>query len=318
MEIISKKRHTKWLGALLATVGFISTAYAKPDCSTVRFSNVGWVDITATTNTASELLEDLGYQTQTQMLSIPVTCRALANKNIDVFLGDWMPVMADDIAKYLKNGSIDIIGTNLTGAKFTLAVPQYVYDAGVHSMSDLSKYADKFHRSIYGIEPGNSGNRLIREMLKTKKYGLDKFRLIASSEAGMLSQLRRMTRRHQWIVFLGWEPHPMNTNFKIKYLSGGEEFFGPNYGNARVLTNVRHGYTKQCPNVGHLLKNLHFTLAMENELMDKIINGHQQPRKAAKTYLKQHPQLLTQWLDGVKTRQGQPGLPVVKAALGLQ
>jgi glycine betaine/proline transport system substrate-binding protein len=40
--------------------------------------------------------------------------------------------------------AVDIIGTNLEGAKYTLAVPQNVYDAGVTSFADIAQYADEF------------------------------------------------------------------------------------------------------------------------------------------------------------------------------
>ena len=73
-------------------------------------------------------------------------------------------------------------------------------------------------------------------------------------------------------MFLGWEPHPMNANFDLTYLSGGDEWFGPNYGGATVYTNVRAGYLEECPNVGQLLKNLKFTLEMENEIMGAILD----------------------------------------------
>ncbi len=43
----------------------------------------------------------------------------------------------------------------------------------------------------------------------------------------MLSQVERASKRGQAIVFLGWEPHPMNTRFKMKYLTGGDEFVRP-------------------------------------------------------------------------------------------
>ena len=82
-------------------------------------------------------------------------------------------------------------------------------------------------------------------------------------------------------MFLGWEPHPMNTNFDLAYLSGGDEVFGPNYGGATVYTNVRAGYLEECPNVGQLLKNLKFTLAMENEIMGAILNDGEEPEAAA-------------------------------------
>ena len=38
---------------------------------------------------------------------------------------------------------------------------------------------------------------------------------------------------------------------------------------------------------------------------------------AAKSWLKDHPDVLGPWLEGVTTIDGQPGLPAVKASLGL-
>ncbi|MNO94317.1 Glycine betaine/carnitine transport binding protein GbuC precursor [compost metagenome] len=130
----------------------------------------------------------------------------------------------------------------------------------------------------------------------------------------MLSQVERAERREQWVVFLGWEPHPMNTRFKMQYLQGGDDFFGPNYGGATIYTNVRKGYVEECPNVGQLLKNLSFTLDMENKLMDAVLNGNKKPEEAAKAWLKDHPELLDAWLAGVTTRDGKPAVEAAKLA----
>ncbi|UXI03550.1 choline ABC transporter substrate-binding protein [Photobacterium sp. TY1-4] len=273
-------------------------------CETVRFSDVGWTDITATTAVASEVLKGLGYQTDTQLLSVPVTYSSMANQDIDVFLGNWMPTMEADIAKYRANGTVETVRANLEGAKYTLAVPKYVYDAGVHSFADLAKFEDKFRGRIYGIEPGNDGNRLIQKMIDDNAFGLEDFRLVESSEAGMVSQVKRAVNREQWIAFLGWAPHPMNSNFELVYLDGGDDYFGPNYGGANVYTNVRQDYLETCPNVGQLLKNLEFTLEMENQLMGDILNDNVKPNKAAKAWLKANPQALEKWLDKVKARDG--------------
>lgn len=62
-----------------------------------------------------------------------------------------MPTMEADIAPYLKDGSVESIHKNLTGAKYTLAVPKNVYDAGVKTFSDIAKYSDEFGGRIYGI-----------------------------------------------------------------------------------------------------------------------------------------------------------------------
>ena len=48
----------------------------------------------------------------------------------------------------------------------------------------------------------------------------------------MLAQVERALRNKKPIVFLAWEPHPMNMRFDIKYLAGGDAVFGANYGGA--------------------------------------------------------------------------------------
>lgn len=291
----------------LSTIALSSlamNAYAN-QCETVRFADVGWTDITATTAVTSELLKGLGYSTKTDLLSVPVTYSSMANGDIDIFLGNWMPTMEGDIAKYREAGTVETVRANLEGAKYTLAVPKYVYDAGVKSFADLAKNADKFKDRIYGIEPGNDGNRLIQSMIDSDAFGLKDFSLVESSEAGMVSQVSRAVRRNQWIVYLGWAPHPMNSNIEMAYLDGGDDFFGPNYGGANVYTNVRKDYLNECQNVGNLLKNLEFSLEMENELMEAILNQNVKPAKAAQQWLKANPQQVEAWLDGVKTLKGE-------------
>ncbi|WP_038176766.1 choline ABC transporter substrate-binding protein [Vibrio pacinii] len=287
----------------LAVSTFAFNAYAN-QCETVRFADVGWTDITATTAVTSELLKGMGYKTKTDLLSVPVTYSSMANGDIDIFLGNWMPTMEGDIAKYREAGTVETVRANLEGAKYTLAVPKFVYDAGVKDFADLAKYADNFKDRIYGIEPGNDGNRLIQSMIDSDAFGLKDFNLVESSEAGMVSQVSRAVRRNQWIVYLGWAPHPMNSNIEMEYLAGGDDFFGPNYGGANVYTNVRQGYLAECQNVGQLLKNLTFSLEMENQLMEQILNQNVKPSKAAQKWLKENPKQVEAWLEGLKTLEG--------------
>ena len=289
-------------------------AYAN-QCETVRFADVGWTDITATTAVTTELLKGMGYKTKIDLLSVPVTYSSMANGDIDVFLGNWMPTMEGDIAKYRDAGTVETLRANLEGAKYTLAVPKYVYDAGVKSFADIAKNADKFKSRIYGIEPGNDGNRLIQSMIDSDAFKLNSFSLVESSEAGMVSQVARAVRRNQWIVYLGWAPHPMNSNIDMEYLDGGDDYFGPNYGGANVYTNVRKGYTSECQNVGGLLQNLKFSLEMENELMEAILNQNEKPAKAARAWLKKHPEQVQTWLKGVKTLDGKEATQAVTTYL---
>ena len=296
----------------------IGSAAAAPDpgsCKQVRFSDVGWTDITATTALATTVLDALGYETDVKVLAVPVTYASLKNKDIDVFLGNWMPTMEADIAPYREDGSVETVRTNLTGAKYTLAVPKYAFDAGLRTFADIAGFKDKLDGKLYGIEPGNDGNRLILGMIDGDKFGLDGFKLVESSEQGMLAQVQRAVDRKEPIVFLGWAPHPMNANIDMEYLSGGDEVFGPNYGGAEVMTNVRKGLVAECPNLGKFLENLEFSLPMENEIMGAILDRGEQPRAAATAWLKAHPDTLDGWLQGVTTLDGKDAKPAVEAAL---
>jgi len=306
------------LGAALAVAATIaSPGLAAGSCDKVTFSDVGWTDITATTAATTEVLKALGYETSIKVLSVPVTYASMAKGDVDVFLGNWMPTMADIIKPYQDKGQVDVVGVNLEGAKYTLATNSYGAALGIHDFADIAKFKDQLGGKIYGIEPGNDGNALILKMIETNAFGLKGFTLKESSEQGMLAQVARADKKKQPIIFLGWEPHPMNANFKMTYLTGGDDWFGPNLGGATVYTNTRAGYVNECPNVGVLLKNLKFTLAMENEIMGAILDDGKDPAKAAVAWIKAHPSVLDGWLKGVKTKSGGNGLAAVKAAFGL-
>jgi glycine betaine/proline transport system substrate-binding protein len=305
--------------ALALTTALSAQAFAaEPEsCQTVSFSDVGWTDITATTAATTAVLDALGYETEIKLLSVPVTYTSLKNGDIDIFLGNWMPTMEADIAPYREEGSVETVRENLEGAKYTLATNAAGAELGIDDFSKIADQKDALGSKIYGIEPGNDGNRIILDMISSDAFGLNGFELAESSEQGMLAQVARLDKRGEPIVFLGWAPHPMNANFELTYLAGGDDYFGPDFGGATVYTNVRKGYTDECTNVGTLLKNLKFSLEMENEVMGAILDDGEEPSAAAKAWLKAHPEVLDTWLDGVTTTDGGDGLAAVKSSLGM-
>ena len=301
-------------GLCLATVLASGAAFAgdPESCKAVRLSDVGWTDIQATTGVASVLLTALGYEPDVKVLSVPVTYASLKNKDIDVFLGNWMPSMTNDVKPYTDDGSVETISQNLDGAGYGIVVPSYVADGGVKTLPDLGKFKDKFDSKIYGIEAGNDGNRIILDMISKPESNLEGFELVESSEAGMLTQAEKSMKDNEWIAFLGWTPHPIMGEMKITYLEGmGDSGFGA----ATVHTNVRAGYVKECPNVGKFISNLKFDLSMENQMMDAILKGGD-ANTVATDWLKAHPDVAKPWLDGVTTFDGGDAAAAVKSSLG--
>ena len=302
-------------GALLGLAAPAARAADPASCKVVRLSDISWTDVTATTALTGMILKDLGYQPKITVLSVPVTYQSLKNKNLDVFLGNWMPSMEADRKPFVDDRSVDVLNANLEGAKYTLAVPQYLYDNGLHDFSDIQKFGKDLNYRIYGIEPGNDGNRHVLDLIKENRWGLGKFQLVESSEQGMLSQLEKDYRGKKPIVFLGWEPHPMNTMYRISYLTGGDDTFGPNFGGATVYTNVRAGYAQECPNVARLLQNEKFSLAGEDEMMNLILNKKMDPAKAVAVWARKNRDAIRPWLDGVTTADGKPGWTAVQSRL---
>ncbi len=306
------------VAGILAAVTALTAQTALADdasCKTVRFADVGWSDIAATTGMASVVLEGLGYKPTVTIASIPIAFAGMKKKQIDVFLGYWNPSMTPQIEPFVKAGDIKVLDVpNLVGAKYTLAVPTYLFDKGLKTFADIAKFEKELGGKIYGIEPGNDGNALIAGMIKDNKFGLKSFKMVESSEAGMLIEAQRSIKDQKAIVFLGWEPHPMNVQMKMSYLSGGDDIFGPNLGEAKVYTAIPPSYEKKCPNVYSFLKNLQYTTDIENQVMGPILKKVK-PNTAAKDFLKKNPGTVDKWLAGVTTLDGKPGLEAVKAAL---
>jgi len=306
---------TKTLLAATAFTALAATTAQAGDaesCKAVRFADVGWTDIQVITGIASNIFDALGYASEVKTLSVPVTYASMKNKDIDVFLGNWMPSMTADVTPYFEDKSVESVSVNLEGAGYGVVVPQYVADAGVKSVADLAANKDKFNGKFYGIESGNDGNRIIQTMIGDAKNNLAGFELVESSEAGMLTEAEKAMKNNEWILFLGWTPHPIMGEMKIAYLDGVAEYgFGP----ATVHTNVRAGYLTECPNAGKLVTNLKFDLKMEGEMMAPVLKDGADPKATALAWMKANPDAIKGWLNGVTTLDGGDAVAAVEASL---
>jgi glycine betaine/proline transport system substrate-binding protein len=282
---------------------FATSAMCENDCRQIRLADIGWTDVSATTAVAAQLLNESGYASKVLLLSLPVALAGLKNQDVDIYLGNWMPTQEADVRPFLDDGSVEILTKNLADAKYTLAVPDYTYEAGLKDFGDIHRFKEKLNGRIYGIEPGNDGNRLILQMIKTNAFNLGNFHLIESSEQGMLLTAKTAVMRREPIVFLGWAPHPMNTALPLKYLSGGDRYFGPRLGQSSVYTLARKGFAKECPHLAHFFRNLTFVVEQENQLMQLVIDDKVTPEKAANQWLLAHPHEKERWLSALPKRE---------------
>mgnify|MGYP002136584197 CR=1 FL=1 len=101
------------------------------------------------------------------------------------------------LAPYAAAGDVVKVRDNLVGAKYTLAVPDYLHEQGLRDFADIQRFRKELGASIYGIEPGNDGNGHVLELIRKNELGLGGFKLVESSEQGMLAQVERAYRARQ-------------------------------------------------------------------------------------------------------------------------
>ncbi|SDU17926.1 choline ABC transporter substrate-binding protein [Pseudomonas yamanorum] len=284
-------------------------------CKVVRMGVVSWTDVIATSGMADVLLNSLGYDSKQTNAVQQIIFAGIRDKRLDIFLGYWKPAMDNNIAPFLAAKQVKVFDKpSLSDAQATLAVPQYVADAGLKTFADIARFKDKLGGKIYGIEPGSGANTDIQKMIDSNRFGLGGFKLVASGEAGMLAAVQRAVNRKEFVVFVGWTPHPMNINMKMAYLTGSEDVFGANEGMATVSTVTAPDYAERCPNVTRLLENLTYTAAQESQLMVPIMD-RKTPQEVAKQWLRDNPEDLQRWLAGVTTLDGKDGVAAVQASL---
>lgn len=296
------------------------------ECGEVGFAQMPWTGVSGKTETAAWMMEQLGYDVDVGTGDVSIVYQSVANGKHDASFGLWLPVSRTPIRKHMLDGNINIVGTNIDGARLTLAVPDYVQEAGVEHHSDLDDFRDRFDGKIYGLEPGTDNNEKIKNMIADDAYGLGDWELVESSEAGMLAQVQRKIDKEEWVAFVGWTPHPMNLNIDMSFVDGADEYWGPDGGRATVHTFVNQGFAWRCLNLGQFLKNYRFTLQEQSELAKYIINDEMDYADAGRRLIRENPELLERWFgqggmyqDGpVMTAEGEDeALAVIREALDI-
>jgi glycine betaine/proline transport system substrate-binding protein len=298
--------------AAVALISASAAAAEAPECKRILLADGGWTDNTAQNALAAHVLDALGYDAKSEILAVPVIMQSLENKDVDIWLDNWMPSQTAETKPFLEKGTVVALGVNLEGAGYGPVVPTYVAEQGVKDLKDLAAHADKFDSKFYGIEAGNDGNRIVQSKMDDPSTGLSGWSLVESSEQGMLVEAQKKMEKKDWVAFLAWTPHPVMGQMDLHYLTGFEaDGFGP----ATIHTLARSDYPSQCPNAAQFFKNLRFTLDMEGAVMEQILAG-KDADAAAREWLAANPDAPMPWLEGVTTFDGKPADAAVKAALG--
>ncbi len=309
-------KRTKSIGLLTLSllIGLLIAVGPAQAAEKITFGYVDWPGVTIKTHVAAKVLNLMGYETDLKSLAVPVVFKGLSNKDLDVFLGAWLPTMKSISDKYFKDGKIVELTVNLNETIYTLAVPKYAWDAGCKSHADLHKFNDKFNGRIIGIEPGNDGNQIVLDMIEKNTYNLKGWKLVEGSTEAMMIAVSSAFKKNEWVCWLGWSPHWMNLAYEIKYLNDPEGVWGTEPEVVKTLTWT--GFDKENPEAAGFLSQLHVTPEIQGFWIDQYSRQKKDPQKVAEDWIKNNLGVVDQWVYGVKAADGSRGRDAIRKAIG--
>jgi glycine betaine/proline transport system substrate-binding protein len=280
----------------------------------VRFVQQPWADLVVETEIAMQVLNRLGYTATTQEVAVPLAAEALATGRADAYLGNWWPSQQAVFTEHIDSGAVKVAGTVLEGTEYAPAVPGYVTEQlGVRSLADLDQHADAFERKIYGIEPGAPGNETISQAIAQDAYGLGDWELVASSTEAMLAEVSRRAAAGEPIVFLGWSPHWMTSEFNLHFLDDPQSVW-PGAGQVRSL--VRSELEAADPNLVRFISQISVDTATASDFIRAVDKDGKPAETVAQEWMQAHPDQIEAWLQGVTSVNGEPAAQVVLSRAG--
>ncbi|SDL26730.1 glycine betaine/proline transport system substrate-binding protein [Franzmannia pantelleriensis] len=300
-------------GSLLAGLALPTQA----DDATLDFGVPAWPGITVKTEIAEQLLAPLGYQTRTHELGLQVVYQGMDSGDIDVFLGGWMPAQRDMFDPREADDRLRAVANNVDGAQMTLAVPEYLYEQGIQSFADLDANREQFDGQIHGFGAGSAASEILEAAIADDVWGLGDWRLVDTSEVGMLSAARDAISREEAIVWVGWTPHWMNLELPMRYLDDPQDLFGENNGESDVLTILRSDFAEANPELVSFFEAFTFSAEEQSWMIQEYGQQERDLDEVAAEWIRDNVERVEAMLADVNDRDGEPAWPQVQAALDL-
>src|SRR5262249_43282903 len=158
--------------------------------------------------------------------------------------------------------SIEVVGVAEGPMTQGLAVPEYVTIASIDQLNDN---AGKFPGGIIGIDAGSGLMHAADDTVKA--YDL-KLKLVPGSEAAMEAAFQRAYGRNEWIVVTTWEPLPMWSLYKMKYLKDPKATMMAEPYNCFHI--VRKDFQSNFPKAHDFFKKYHIPNSEEAQIMSWI------------------------------------------------
>ncbi|KMP24425.1 glycine betaine ABC transporter substrate-binding protein [Bacillus wiedmannii] len=278
-----------WLLCILLLISIITTSCSGANSNAkgkIKIGVTSWKENIATANMWKVLLEEKGYKVELLYLEKAAVWTGVARGDVDANLEVWLPITDKPLYEKYKDDVV-IKSAWYKGTGLGLVVPSYMTD--INSIEDLNANKDKFNNKIIGIEPGSSLMCLTDKAIH--KYGIE-LNLVQSSEAAMMSELKKAYSQKKPIAVTLWNPHWAFSEFDLKYLKDPKKVYGEK---DDIYYSVRKGFEKDYPELVKYFDNWNMTDEQLGTLMT-MINESNDPEQAAEKWIKKNKKLVDAWM----------------------
>lgn len=307
------KKASIFILTLVLVVGLFSGVVSAQSEDAIIIGEADWPGIRAKNSITEFILENIGYQVERTTARDPMIHQALTQGEIDVYMGSWLPQTLETRKKY--KGQYDYVTQNMTEGIYTMAVPKYVWEAGVKSHADLQKYPDKFDKKLYVGPTGWASELKMTEAIKNDIYGLGDWTAVNSSQSAMMAQIEKSIKDKEWICFVGWAPHWMNSQFDIKYLDDPEHLWESPF--SWVDTLARQGFREDHPEVYRYFQQFRVDIDDNNDWIYEIGFQEKDEMEVAENWVKNNILKVRRWLSLVETPNGEDAYQVLTENLDI-
>ena len=277
--------------AAVVVVAAVAGIFLMKDEEKLQFGYVTWDGEISSTNVLTLILQEAGYNVEMISVDAGPLYNRLAEGDLDFTTSTWMPITHGTYWEQYGD-ELEVAGTNLEGVKIGMVVPKYVYDGGVHTISDLNDYSDKFKDRIVGIEPGAGVVEATERAIND--YDLKEYELQTSSSAGMLAELKKAYDKKEWIAVTLWSPHWAFEEWDLEYLEDPKTSYGEE---EHVETVTRIGFADEHPGAYAILEAFEWTDEDIESVMYDIFVEKMNEEEAAQKWIDANRDRVDEWID---------------------
>ena len=293
MQILRKTVIAMLILSMIPATIFAGGA-AESDQETVRLVYVNWEEGVAWTHLLAAILEDeMGYNVELTAADVGPAFASIISGDQDFYMEAWLPGLH---APYTDGQDIEVISQIYSDGVTGLIVPQYMYDDGVRSISDLADpdVVDALGGQITGIDAG-AGMMITTEEVLIPSYGLDEagLELVPSSGPAMLAAMDAAIANEEYIVGMGWQPHSMFGRFPLVILEQDGEVAFPI---DDIFIMGRPGVSDDLPEVAAFFDNVYWTNDTISPLMVYINESNLDTMDAARSWKSQNEDIWRGWI----------------------